>query len=50
MQPLNESGCLNSKPDPRFQDLEFADDFNDANFAVLVGADAAYRFLGPIDE
>ena len=52
VQPLNQSGCLRLKSDPSFQDLEFANDFNDANVAVdlLLGADAAYRFLGPIDE
>ena len=52
VQPLIQSGCLGLKSDPRFQDLEFANDFNDAKFAVdtLLGADAAYRFLGPIDE
>ena len=52
VQPLNQSGCLRVKSDPHFQDLEFANEFNDANFAVdiLLGADAAYHFLGPIDE
>ena len=32
--------------------MEFVTDFNDKHFAVdiLLGADAAYRFLGPIDE
>ena len=50
VQPLNQSGCLRLKSDPRFQDLEFANDFNDANFEVdiLLGADASYRFLGPL--
>ena len=52
VQPLNQSGCLRLKSDPRFQDLEFTNDFNDVKCAVdvLLGADAAYRFLGCIDE
>ena len=52
LQPLHQSGCLHLKSDPRFQDVEFGNDFTDANFDVdiLLGADAAYRFLGPIEE
>ena len=32
--------------------MEFTNDCTDTNFKVviLLGADAAYRFLGPIDE
>ena len=52
VQPLNQSGCLRLKSDPRFQGLKFANDFSDEKLEVdiLIGADAAYRFLGPIDE
>ena len=51
VQPLNQSGCSRLKNDPRFQDFKFANDFNEDSFEVdiLIGADAAYRFLGAID-
>ena len=51
VQPLNQSGCSRLKTDPRFHDFKFANDFNDDNFEVdiLIGADAAYHFLGAID-
>ena len=52
VQLLNQCGCLRPKSDPRFQDLRYTNDFNDANFEVdiLLGANAAYRSLGSIDE
>ena len=52
VQPLNQSCCLHLKSDARIHDVEFANDFTDANFEadILLGADVAYRFLGPIDE
>ena len=51
MQPLNQRGCFRLQTDRRFQAVNFANDFNDDSFAVdvLIGADAAYRFLGSID-
>ena len=52
VKPLNKNGCSRSKHDPRFQELDFANDFKEENFQVdiLLGADAAYRFLGTVDE
>ena len=51
MQPLNQSGCSILKTDPRFHDFTFANDLNGDSFEVdiLIGADAAYRFLSAID-
>ena len=51
VQPLNQSGCSILKTNPRFHDFKFANDFNGDSFEVdiLIGADAAYRFLGAID-
>ena len=51
VKPLNQNGCSRIKHDPRFQELEFANDFKEENFQVdiLLGADAAYRFLGAVD-
>eukprot|EP00794_Sanderia_malayensis_P018328 gene18328-biopygen12271 len=52
VKPINQSGCYNLKNDSRFKKLEFANDFSDEHFQVdiLIGADAAYRFLGSIDN
>ena len=52
MKLCNQIGYLHLKSDPCFQDLEFANDFNDINFKVdiFLGADATYHFLGPIDD
>eukprot|EP00794_Sanderia_malayensis_P006385 gene6385-biopygen5284 len=52
VKPINQSGCYNLKNDSRFKKLEFANNFSDEHFQVdiLIGADAAYRFLGAIDN
>ena len=51
VQPLNQGSYSYLRSDPHFQDIDLANDFNDENFVVdvLLGAGAAYRFLGPVD-
>eukprot|EP00795_Rhopilema_esculentum_P000542 gene542-biopygen7104 len=50
VQPLDHSGYSEFKSHPRLQGLTLANDFEEDKFVVdiLLGADAAYRFLGEI--
>ena len=50
IQPLDHSGYSQFKSHPRLQGLTLANDFEEDKFIVdiLLGADAAYRFLGEI--
>ena len=52
VKPLNHTGCSDLKNYPRLQELQLANDFLEDHFAVdiLLGADAAYRFLGAVDD
>ena len=50
VQPLQHYDFDNIKSHPRLQNLPLANDFKDSSFVVdiLLGADAAYRFLGNV--
>ena len=50
VQPLQQHFSQDLQFHPRFRDLPLANDFKDSSFTVdiLLGADAAYRFLGNV--
>jgi len=50
VQPLQQHCSQDLLSHPRFRDLPLANDFKDNSFTVdiLLGADAAYRFLGNV--
>ena len=50
VQPLQQHCSQDLQSHPRFRDLPLANDFTDNSFTVdiLLGADAAYRFLGNV--
>ena len=52
VKPMNQSYSSDIKSDPRLYDLHLANDYSDRSFVVdiLLGADAAFRFLGNISD
>ena len=52
VQPLQQYCLTDLKSYPRFRDLPLANDYKDNSFTVdiLLGADAAYRFLGNVSQ
>ena len=52
VQPLSQQYYSAVKSDPRLYDLHLANDYSDSSFVVdiLLGADAAFRFLGNISD
>ena len=52
VQPLNQHFSYKIKSHPRLQKLNLANDFSDSSFIVdiLLGADAAFRFLGTVSD
>ena len=52
VQPLQQYCLTDLKSYPRFRDLPLVNDYKDNSFTVdiLLGADAAYRFLGNVSQ